>query len=570
MIQWCKKKKALAITIAWLIAVVITSCILIYDNAKQIDYQTLKNLLQEKTIKEILVDKKYIYLYELQDEVYKIPSQFAISCTTKEDQLKECNLNLALKNSSSPIITSKTPISTKILYAVIICLIGLFIIFVINETGESESTLKTNDAILDNDMQTMSLGIEPIQSHVKFKDVAGIKEAKEDLLEIIDYLKNPKKYQDLGIYLPKGVLLVGPPGVGKTMIAKAIAGESGVPFFYQSGSSFVQIYVGVGAQRVRELFAKARANAPSIIFIDEIDAVGKARGADNHQEWETTLNELLTEMDGFSGQSGVIVVGATNQVDVIDQALLRSGRFDRRIYVDLPDLHEREEIFKVHLKNRPYNLNLNEVAKLCIGFSGANIASLINEAAINALRNKRKEIIMQDILDTTDRVMFGKRRQNTLSVQEKQSLAYYNAGKCISQYWLLNDFQKITLMDMNQESNIEQKKQEYNSKGDLISQIKIALSGNLSLEVNGFGASSIAKNDLDKAKDIAKKMCEEYGMGDKILADYEDILDILENAKIEHKEFILSNKDYIKIIANKLIEQEKVTKDDIQKILNNV
>ncbi len=579
MLQWCKERKFLVTAVIWFCVVVLVSFILIIDRAKQVDYPTFNNILKENLIKEISLSSTYMYVYKADGEIYKVSTRDIVLCTRMIENSyhkgeiihdEKCQLYLSFKYGNIPLVTPKTSVFTKIFYAINVFFVGLLILYVLfdeSRTNKDDKYSSSDTGGDFNDLQTMSLRIEPMRSSVKLKDVAGIKEAKEDLIEIIDYLKNPKKYQDLGIYLPKGVLLVGPPGVGKTMIAKAIAGESGIPFFYQSGSSFVQVYVGVGAQRVRELFAKARANAPSIIFIDEIDAVGKARGADNHQEWETTLNELLTEMDGFSEQSGVIVIGATNQVDVMDQALLRSGRFDRRIYIDLPDLQEREEILKVHLNNRRHNLKLHEIAKICIGFSGANIASLINEAAINALRNNRQEIILQDILDTTQKVMFGKKRQNTLSMQERKALAYYNAGKGISQYWLSNDFLKITLVDVNSETSMNQKNQEYSSESELISEIKIALSGNLSLEVHGFGASTLAKHDIERAKDIARKMCEEYGMGERLITDYDDVLEILEKAKTEHKEFILSNKNYIETIAQRLMEQEKVSKGDIQKIL---
>lgn len=281
---------------------------------------------------------------------------------------------------------------------------------------------------------------------ITFNDVAGINEVKEELFEIIDYLKNTKKYRDLGIKLPKGVLLVGPPGVGKTMIAKAVATEAKVPFFYQSGSSFVQVYVGMGAKRVRDLFLKAKSKSPSIIFIDEIDALGKARGNTRSDEREATLNQLLTEMDGFEDASGVIVIAATNKIDVLDSALLRSGRFDRRIYVELPDVKERAHILEVYLKNKKHDLNLNEIAKLCVGFSGASIAALINEAALNALRRNSKIIQKEDILATKDKVLSGKKKQLSFSEYEKNILAIYQAAKALSAYWLEVEFDKISLI----------------------------------------------------------------------------------------------------------------------------
>ena len=252
--------------------------------------------------------------------------------------------------------------------------------------------------------------IEPQKSDVTFADVAGISEVKEELVEIVDFLKNPQKYKEFGIKLPKGVLLVGPPGVGKTLIAKAVAGEAGVPFFYQSGATFVQMFVGVGAKRVKSLFNKAKQNAPSIIFIDEIDAIGKVRGALRNDEREATLNQLLTEMDGFEKSEGVIVIAATNKVELLDDALLRAGRFDRRVYVELPGLDDREGILKIYLKNKPFKGDVREIAKMTVGFSGAALASLVNEASIYALNSNKKSIGIEDFLAVKDKVLAGKKR----------------------------------------------------------------------------------------------------------------------------------------------------------------
>lgn len=586
--MWVKNWFFTIISCIWLLCVGIGSYYFIKENTIAIDLKTLVATLQKERAIEILIDSRYTYFYMPQKVIYEIPTTQLYNClikqttiTTKSQQDKEehkilnkeyCGIHLYFKDNAMPIIASKTSKIAKIFYAFMIFLTGWLVLYLLYDRLKDKWETESSDTIQDytnQDSISMPSSIEPMKSSVRFRDVAGIKEAKDELLEIIDYLKNPKKYQDLGIYLPKGVLLVGPPGVGKTMIAKAIAGESGVPFFYHSGSSFVQIYVGVGAQRVRELFSRARACAPSIIFIDEIDAIGKARGGDNHQEWETTLNELLVELDGFSEHSGVIVIGATNQVETMDHALLRSGRFDRRIYVDLPDLEERTEILRVHLRNRPYTLDLCEAAKLCVGFSGANIASLVNEAAINALRNKRHEITMQDIADTSHKVLFGKRRQNALNTQEKQMLGIYNAAKGLSQYWLLPDFQKIMLIDTAIESQLQSDNYDYYTRDNLIAQIKIALSGSIALEVHGIGMATIAQYDIERAKIIANKMCMDYGMGEHIISDSDDIIDILESTQQEHREFIMANKHYITQIATALIEQEKITKEGIQAILES-
>ena len=403
-------------------------------------------------------------------------------------------------------------------------------------------------------------------SVVRFKDVAGISEVKEELLEIIDYLKNPKYYQELGISLPKGVLLVGPPGVGKTMIAKAVAGEAGVPFFYQSGSSFVQIYVGMGAKRVRELFMRAKAKSPSIIFIDEIDAVGKARGNARSDEREATLNQLLTEMDGFEDSSGVIVIAATNKIEVLDEALLRSGRFDRRIYVELPNLSEREHILQLYLSDKKYDLDISEIARLCVGFSGAALASLVNESALNALRRKSKLIQKEDILATKDKVLVGKKKALSLSENEKEILALYQSAKALSAYWLEVDFDKIGLVN----ESFRQIDKELTSKQELMSKIKVALSGNIAVECIYQQTFSNAKDDILSAKEIATQMCEQYGMGERLLSDNSDVAHILEQAQTQMRDFIINSKAVLLQVSRALQERERLSKDEIKEIYESI
>ena len=368
----------------------------------------------------------------------------------------------------------------------------------------------------------------------------------------------------MGIRLPKGVLLVGPPGVGKTMIAKAVAGEAGVPFFYQSGSSFVQIYVGMGAKRVRELFLRAKAKSPSIIFIDEIDAVGKARGGTRNDEREATLNQLLTEMDGFEDSSGVIVIGATNKIDVLDEALLRSGRFDRRIYVDLPDLSEREKIFEVYLRDKHYDFSISEVARLCVGFSGAAIASLVNEAALSALRRQSNVIQKEDILNTKDKVLLGKKKMLSFSEEEKQILATYQSAKALSAYWLDIDFDKISLIS----ESFKEIDKELVSKTEMSNKIKIHLAGSIAVEMLYHQVFSNAKDDIAKAKQIALQMCDDYGMGKKLMADSSDVAEILEQCKKEMQEFLTNAKPLLQKLSHSLLEQERLHKDEIKAIID--
>ena len=406
--------------------------------------------------------------------------------------------------------------------------------------------------------------IQPITSNLTFDDVAGIHEAKSELEEIIDYLKSPKKYQDFGVKLPKGVLLIGVPGVGKTLIAKALAGEAKVPFFYQSGASFVQIYVGMGAKRVHDLFTKAKLNAPSIIFIDEIDAVGKARGGMRNDEREATLNQLLTEMDGFEDSSGVIVIGATNNVESLDDALLRSGRFDRRIFVELPDLQERIKILKVHTRDKTCDFDFEEISKLCVGFSGAALASLINEAALCAIKRGSDTITKEDILNVRDKVMLGVRKKLSFSDKEKEILAYYQAAKAFSAYSLEIPFEKATLMS----DGLKSIDKEFLSKNEMESKIKIHLSGIAALELLYQERYSHAKEDLNAAKALARQMVESYGMGEYLLGREEDVLKILEDCKNERLGFFKNYRGILEHIKISLLVDEKLEYHEIGQLIH--
>ena len=408
--------------------------------------------------------------------------------------------------------------------------------------------------------------IRPTTSNITFKDVAGISEVKEELIEIVDFLKNPEKYRSFGINLPKGVLLVGPPGVGKTLIAKALAGESGVPFFYQSGSSFVQMYVGVGAKRVRDLFSKAKAVAPSIIFIDEIDAIGKARGNLRNDEREATLNQLLTEMDGFEGSEGVIVIGATNKVELLDEALLRPGRFDRRIFVELPGLKDRLEILKVHMRGKPFKGNLENIAKMTVGFSGAALASLVNEASIHALKQNKKYIEEEDFYAVKDKVLVGKKRLNTYSDKEKKILSYYQAAKAVIAYWLGVDFERITLV----KDDFKEEDKEIISKTELMSKIEVYLAGRVAVEDKFNEKFSNAHKDLKKAREIAIQMVKDYGMGESVIGDEREIGEILNKAYSETKILYLSNKELIEKAYELMLKNEVLHKEDLDKLKNEV
>ena len=361
---------------------------------------------------------------------------------------------------------------------------------------------------------------------VTFKDVAGLYGAKEEVMEIVDFLKNPKKYTDLGAKIPKGALLVGPPGNGKTLLAKAVAGEANVPFFSMSGSDFVEMFVGVGASRVRDLFAQAKEKAPCIVFIDEIDAVGRARGKNagfsGNDERENTLNQLLTEMDGFGSNSGVIVLAATNRADILDKALMRAGRFDRQIHVDLPELKEREEIFKVHIRDLKISkdFDVSYMAKHTAGFSGADIANVCNEAALGAARKNKSEIDLQDFLDAVDRIVGGiVKKGYLLSDSEKKTIAHHEAGHAVVS-WLLphaNQLFKVTLVPrgnalgaawyLPDEHKIERKSQ-------MIDEMCSLIGGKVAEEILNGEPSTGAQNDLERLTKTAYSMIQNYGMSE--------------------------------------------------------
>ena len=343
--------------------------------------------------------------------------------------------------------------------------------------------------------------IKSIKSLVSFSDIAGLKKAKDELLEIVDFLKNPQKYKNLNARIPKGILLVGPPGVGKTMLAKALSNEVGVPFFYQSGSSFVEIYVGMGAKRVKELFLEAKKNAPSIIFIDEIDSVGKKRGDKSNDERDSTLNQLLTEMDGFDSNSGVIVLGATNKQELLDEALLRDGRFDRRIVLELPSFDSRVEIFKIYLKNIKYTLNIEKLAKLSASFSASAIENFINEAKLQAIRNNRDIIYEEDFLNIKDKIVFGQFEKKLLNEEEKEKIALYQTSKAFIAKKLGLVFEKISLF----QDSFLQNKVSIKSEKEYFYEIVSLYSGMLAFD-------KIYHTKYDNAKKDTKELKKKIGI----------------------------------------------------------
>ncbi|EUJ21268.1 putative cell division protein ftsH [Listeria grandensis FSL F6-0971] len=363
---------------------------------------------------------------------------------------------------------------------------------------------------------------------VRFTDVAGADEEKQELVEVVDFLKDPRKFAELGARIPKGVLLVGPPGTGKTLLARAVAGEAGVPFFSISGSDFVEMFVGVGASRVRDLFENAKKNAPCIIFIDEIDAVGRQRGAGmggGHDEREQTLNQLLVEMDGFSGNEGIIIIAATNRADVLDPALLRPGRFDRQIMVDRPDVKGREAVLQVHARNKPLakSVDLKAIAQRTPGFSGADLENLLNEAALVAARSDKKEIDMKDLDEASDRVIAGPAKKNrVISVKERRTVAYHESGHVIVGMVLdeAEVVHKVTIVPRGQAGGyavmLPKEDRFLMTKAELMDRITGLLGGRVAEEIEFGEVTTGASNDFERATQIARRMVTEWGMSDKI------------------------------------------------------
>ena len=443
-----------------------------------------------------------------------------------------------------------------------------------------------------------------------FKDVAGAREAKEELEEVVDFLKNPKKFTDMGAKIPKGVLLMGAPGTGKTLLAKAVAGEANVPFFHISGSEFVEMFVGVGASRVRDLFNKAKKSAPAIIFIDEIDAVGRKRGAGlggSHDEREQTLNQILVEMDGFDPNIGVIVVAATNRPDVLDVALLRPGRFDRRVVIDKPDIKDREEILKVHAKGKPIakDVSLRKLAERTPGFTGADLANLLNEAAILAVRRGKKKIEEIDVLESVEKVLLGpEKRSRIMTEQEREMTAYHEAGHAIVGHFLehCDPVRKVSIIGRGMAGgytlSIPDKDKRYQTRANFIDDLAMSMGGYIT-EKMIYGDDLLStgpSSDLKNATQIALSMVTKYGMSDKlgprVYGDNEEMIflaqeihdkknysekvaemideevsRVLDDAQKTAKEVIEKNRDKMDKLVKVLLEKETIEQDEFKKLM---
>ncbi|MCI4406347.1 MAG: AAA family ATPase [Sulfuricurvum sp.] len=414
--------------------------------------------------------------------------------------------------------------------------------------------------------ETPVSNVAAVKSTVRFSDIGGIGDVKEELEEIIDFLRNPKRYYRFGARMPRGVLLVGPPGVGKTMIAKAVAAEADVPFFYQSGASFVQIYVGMGAKRVSELFSAAKKNAPAIIFIDEIDAVGKKREGGRNDEREGTLNQLLTEMDGFEETSGIVVIAATNNIDVMDSALLRAGRFDRRIFVELPTASEREAILQKYLRQIPHDLSIGEIAKMTVGFNGASLAALVNEAALLCMRQNEIQVKLEHFLAVKDKVMFGKKKIAMLSDEQRRYQVRYQAGKVFAATWFDLPYEKITLTN----DAITPPTAEPQLRHEIEAHIRVHLAGIASSHLRFGEHASNASHDLGIAKELVHAMVYEYGMGSSVLPFAEDEAVIMDRLYTEMSMLLERNEKILAKFETILNEYEHISKALAKATMNEI
>lgn len=560
--------------------------------------------LEKSNVTEITITpKSNDSVYYIEGKLANYKEKETFSAKVVAEDLTEIT-NYAKEHDLKVYETNKDPGSISLLYVVmnflpiIIVVVGAYILFT-KMAGSNKNSMDfgRSRARLSEDGGT-----------TKFNDVAGLKEEKEEVSELIDFLRNPKKFQKLGARIPKGVLLVGPPGTGKTLLAKAVAGEANVPFYYISGSDFVELFVGVGASRVRDMFKEAKKNAPCLIFIDEIDAVGRQRGAGlggGHDEREQTLNQLLTEMDGFGANEGIIIIAATNRPDVLDPALLRPGRFDRQVTVNLPDTKEREEILKVHAKNKilAENVKLENISARTPGFSGADLENLLNEAALLAVRKNEEAITIDDIDEATDRVLMGPAKTSRkITDKEKRLVSIHESGHAVIGIKLedANEVHKITIIPRGMAGGYtmmlpKEEKISVMTEKELMAMITGLLGGRAAEELFLGEITTGASDDFKKATNIARSMVSEYGMSELGPMQYEqksegvflgrdynksrnysdqvaleidrEVRKIIESCYKDAKKILNENKDLVMTLSDALVERETLTKEEIESLV---
>jgi len=538
-----KQKNILLILSVLIIFIILFIFIRATSSAKLVSANDIEKIINNKKVEKVYLQDKYLYVVTDKEKYRSYAS----------------GINLKKYYNDYPIEVY-TKSSNYLMYIALFLLLSILVAIIAILKRNNNLTLPQQLQLSNNDTISQEEIKPTISSDIDFNSIAGISDIKEDLEEIVEFLKNPAKFKMLDIKMPKGVLLVGPPGVGKTMLAKAISSEAGVPFFYHSGANFVQIYAGMGAKRVKELFNKAKELAPSIIFIDEIDAVGKSRDKLNSDERESTLNQLLVEMDGFEENLGVVVIGATNRIDVLDSALLRAGRFDRRLFIDLPNIKEREQIIKHYLKHKNYIFDTKELAEITSGFSPASLEVLINEAWLYAYKHKKETISIEDIYAVKSRVVYGKRRVLSLNKQEKLIQAKYQSAKAIVAIWFDFKFDKLSLLNnLNINENLSIVSKEY-----LINKIKVLLAGNLYLKIKTGNSYSIYKDDNKMIKKILEEILENY-----TVVPSNNTINIQEIEK--ETENLLNRFDaLIEKISKNLVETENLDFKKIKEELNDI
>ena len=576
------------------------------NKVNQFTYDEFINYMNNEEIKEILITpRNSAGVYEIKGKLnsYGENESFYLKVPLSNEVISqilnsEDGYNFKISTSSDPDSSALLLFILNVLPMIIILGVGFY--FVTRQMGTANKSM---------DFGRSKARLNEQKNKVTFKDVAGLDEEKEEVAELIDFLKNPKKFQKLGARIPKGVLLVGPPGTGKTLLAKAVAGEANVPFYYISGSEFVELFVGVGASRVRDMFKQAKHNAPCLIFIDEIDAVGRQRGAGlggGHDEREQTLNQLLTEMDGFGANEGIIIIAATNRPDVLDPALLRPGRFDRQVQVNLPDAKGREEILNVHAKGKIFakSVSLKNISQRTVGFSGADLENLLNEAALLAVRRNKESITMQEIDEAHDRVLMGPaKKSKKYTENDKKLVAYHEAGHAVLGIKLdgANDVQKITIIPRGYAGGYTMmlpKEERFTAtKQELLERIIGLLGGRVAEELVFNEITTGAHNDFEQATKIVRSMVTEYGMsslgplqleqqeGSVFLGrDYnksrnfsgqvayeidQEMRKIMDECYKKATQIIKDNRDLLDLIANTLITKETLTKEEIDYLVEH-
>jgi cell division protease FtsH len=570
---------------------------------KKVSLNDLASRIQKEEIKEITVQSNEITAKSVNDEILKTNKEEGVSIVetlknlgVNSEQLAKVNINI--KTSSDWLFWGALLLQT-------ILPLGLILLFFLWMNKQAQKGVGQAFSF-----GRVNLKISSPKDKVTFKDVAGLEEAKQELKEVVEFLKNPKKFLDLGAKIPRGVLLMGPPGSGKTLLARAVAGEANVPFFHISGAEFVELFVGVGASRVRDAFATAKKAAPSILFIDEIDAVGRERGAGlggGHDEREQTLNQILVEMDGFDRDTNVIVIAATNRPDILDPALLRPGRFDRRIVLDLPDLKEREEILKIHCRDKILGKDvfLRRIAERTPGFSGADLANLVNEAAILAARRNKKEITQSELLESIEKVVLGpERRSRVISEKEKQIIAYHEAGHALVTYYSpeADPVQKISIIARGQAGGYTLKMpledRRLQTKKQFLAELGVLMGGYVAEKIYLGDISTGAANDLREASELARKMIVKFGMSEKLgpitFGKTEELIflgreitaeknysektaveidnevkRLISEAVKQAEKIIKTHKKQMDVLVKTLLEKEIIEKEEFEELIKN-